>query len=74
MKLIYNALIIFIYGIYTELSQLQLKKIIRSNISKSIPLTSQRLIVLSTKNYERRVKFLNMSERFNLEIAKQCQM
>lgn len=72
MKNVYNALIVFFYAIYCKGYTAHFEGVVKNNLDKSIPLTSKKLIIMSEKIYKRNVKFLNMAEKFELEIEKKA--
>lgn len=74
MRIVYSAFLVFLYGIYVDINTNRFYRILNNSISKSIPMTSPRIITLSQRNYERRIKFLNMIKRIDLEIAKHKSM
>ena len=74
MKILSMSFLLFFYGLYIELSAFRLNRKIRRLIIAKKPLTSPRLCLAAQRCGYLRASFANLSERLNLEIAKQYEM
>lgn len=74
MRIFLSSLMIFIYGIFTEVYVGSFSRCTARYAVRGTPLTSRRLIRMADRCFLMRRQFLNMCEKLNLEIANRRKM